>query len=66
MSTRDERPEQLFDLFCGGQVHPSEIAAMDLETVTRQIHELREAEPDEIPMSDQEIAGHVLDFARRA
>jgi hypothetical protein len=56
--------EELFDAFVGGQTGVDEIAAMDLETVARQIGELRANERDDIGMSDREIAEAILKYAR--
>jgi hypothetical protein len=57
-------PGQLFDLFVGGQTTTGEIAAQDLGTITRQIRELRQSEPDGINMTDAEIAQAILEYAR--
>ncbi len=56
----------------GGQSSPNELTAlpkgvhpmMDLATVTRQVTETRQADTDDIPMRDGEIARAILDYAR--
>ena len=62
--TKQQRAEDLFDLFVGGQTSKRAVAAMALADATRHIHELREDEPDEIPMTDEAIARAILEFAR--
>jgi len=62
--SRKKRQAYLFDLFVGGQAGTDEIAIMSLEIVTRNIHELREVQPDNIPMSDVMIASAILEYAR--
>ena len=62
--SRKKRQAYLFDLFVGGQAGTDEIAIMSLEIVTRNIHELREVQPYNIPMSDVMIASAILEYAR--
>jgi hypothetical protein len=57
-------PEELFNLFVGDHVIPAEIAGLRLATVARQVGELRRLEPDDIAMTDEEIARAILEFAR--
>lgn len=57
-------PSELFDLFVGGQADTTDIVQLDLATATRQIHELRQDEPDDIQMSDEQIATAILDYAK--
>jgi len=54
--------EELFDIFCGGQVSKAEVAEMRLETVYQHVYELRQ-EDDDIDMSDHQIAVAILTFA---
>ena len=58
--------EELFDLFCGGQVSTAEIAGMDQETVTQQIADLRAEEPDNLNMGNDTIACAILCYADEA
>ena len=55
---------ELYDLFVEPGVTTSEIAQMDLDTMTRHIGELRQSEPDDLAMSDDAIAAAVLEYAR--
>lgn len=63
MRTKRERQERLYEIFVAPETTCQEFATMDLLTATQHIHELREAEPDEIPMTDGAIARELLDFA---
>jgi hypothetical protein len=53
---------QLFDLFYDGRATLWEIGRMDLEAITRQIGELRQAGPDDLALSDKEIARRILEY----
>ena len=55
---------ELFDRFTAHGTTTAEVAAMGLETVTRQIGEMRRDEPDDLPLTDAEIARAVLDYAQ--
>jgi hypothetical protein len=54
----------LFDLFAAPETSPDDMVGMALETVTLQIGELRANEPDDIDMTDEEIAHDILKFAQ--
>ena len=56
--------EQLFDLFVAPGITTTDIAQMDVNTVTQHVAEMRRDEPDDIPMTDWEIAQAILDYAR--
>lgn len=56
---------ELFDLFVGGQATVEEIAQLDLGTLTRQIAELRRDEPDDITMTNAEIAAGIYRYVTR-
>jgi len=58
--------EQLFDLFVERSRTPAEVARMSVRAVERQVREMRASEPDDIPMSDREIAQAILDYAKGA
>lgn len=58
--------EELFDRFAAHIVTPQEVAAMDLAIVTDQISEFRLIDPDDIPMSNAEIAQAILEYAKAA
>ena len=53
----------LFDLFVGGQTSIEEIAQLDIGMLTRQVSELRRDEPDDIAMTDAEVATSILRYA---
>jgi len=55
---------ELFDLFAAHGVTTAEIAAMDVDTVTRHVAEMRQDEPDDLPLTNVEIARAILDYAR--
>jgi len=55
---------ELFERFVAPGVGSAEIAAMDFDTLVQQIHEMRVSEPDDIPMTDRDIARGVLEHAR--
>ena len=55
--------ETLFNMFVS-QATPKEIAGMDLVTMTKHIHELRQHCRDNICMTDKAIARAILEFAR--
>ncbi len=57
------RPSELFDRFVEKSVTAAEIAAMDVAVLTRQIAEMRADEPDDIDMTDAEIAKAILSVA---
>ena len=57
---------ELFDRFVAHGVGVRDIAKMEPETIARQVGELRHDEPDDIPMSDDEIARAIMDYAREA
>jgi len=56
---------ELFDRFVVGQATTAEIATADVAdwAYAQQIHEMRESEPDDIDMSDLEIAEAILAYA---
>jgi len=54
---------ELFDLFCGGQTTVEEVYGMTITNLHRQIKELRADEPDEIDMTDGEIADEIYRYA---
>lgn len=56
---------ELFDLFVGGQTTTEEIAKVGVHVLAYQIQGLRAVEPDDIPMTDKEIAQAILDYARQ-
>lgn len=56
--------EYFFDLFTAHGVTRQEIAQLNLETVTRQITELRQGQTDDLDLPNSEIAQRILDFAR--
>ena len=64
MRTQQERAEQLYDLFVAHGAAVESVAAMAVNDLAQQIHEMREAESDDIPMSDLDVARAILDFAR--
>ena len=55
---------ELFDRFVVGQATTAEIATADVAdwAYAQQIHEMRESEPDDIDMSDLEIAEAILAY----
>lgn len=55
--------ENLFDLFVGGQASVQDIAPMDVDTIAAQVGEMRADDPDDIPMTDHEIAQAIHDYA---
>jgi hypothetical protein len=57
--------EQLFDLFVEHSITAQEIAAMNLTDIERGVHELRQAQPqpDNLPLSDAEIARAIYTYA---
>ena len=57
---------ELFELFVGGQATSEEIASMDLSTITRQIEGMRQDDPDNIQMTDKEIAQAILNYAKKS
>ena len=56
---------ELFDRFVGGQATTQEIATANVAdwAYAEQIREMRESEPDDIDMSDREIAEAILAYA---
>ena len=59
MNTTDE----LWARFVAHGVTPAEVRGLGLETATRQIHELRAADPDNLDLSDRQIAERILAHA---
>jgi hypothetical protein len=56
---------ELYDLFAADATM-EDIARMDVTTeVVDQIRELRQSEPDNIDMTDEEIAAAIVKFARK-
>ena len=58
--------EELFNLFVEHSTTTAEIARMNVKTVEQHIREMRASEPDDILMSDREIARAILDYAKGA
>ena len=48
--------DELWDRFVAHGVTAAEIATLDHATLERQVHELRQAEPDELSFDDYAIA----------
>ena len=57
--------EQLFDLFVAHGTTREEIAKMNINTITRHIAEMRRDEPDDILLTDEQIAEKILSYARK-
>lgn len=55
--------EELYELFVAHETGPGEIAGMELALMAAQVGEMRRDEPDEIDMTDLEIAWAVQDYA---
>jgi len=58
--------EQLFNLFVEHSTTAAEVARMSVKAVEQHVREMRASEPDDIPMSDREIARAILDYAKSA
>jgi len=54
---------ELVEMFVAASTDMSKIAAMDIEVIEQQIAGMRAEEPDNIPMTDREIAQEILDYA---
>lgn len=48
--------DTLWEMFVAKGVQPAEIANLTLEQIKAQVGELRDAEPDSLPLTDGEIA----------
>jgi len=55
---------ELVERFVAASADMSEVAAMNVDVLAQQIAEMRAAEPDDMPMTDREIAQEILDYAR--
>ena len=55
--------DELYDLFVG-EARAGAIAVNSLKNLTRQVREMRTAEPDDIEMTDAEIAVTIQEYAR--
>lgn len=60
---KGQTSSDLFDLFVGHSTTVAEIAAMDENDIERQIHEMRQDEPDDLELTDAEIADGIYRFA---
>ena len=56
--------EALYDRFIGQWAIMKQVAAMDVEAMIQRVAGLRGEAPDEIDMSDREVANAILRFAR--
>jgi hypothetical protein len=63
MSERAYWGSELFDLFAAPGVTLEEIAHMRLSVVRQHIRELRADNPDDIPLTDREIADELWMYA---
>ena len=59
-----EWADEMYERFVFSGADMPAIAAMDLGTLTRQVHEMREGDPDEDAASDEAIAMAILTHAR--
>lgn len=55
---------ELFDIFVAHGVTTAEIAAMDADIMTLHVKQMRQDEPDDLPLTNEEIARLVLDYAQ--
>lgn len=56
--------EQLFEQFIAHRITVDEIAKMDFGDLMRQIAEMRQDQPDDLGLSDMEIAMRIQDYAQ--
>jgi hypothetical protein len=55
--------DDLYDLFVAAGVTYEEIEAMDPETITRQVAELRSENPDDLDLTNDDIAQMIVRYA---
>ena len=55
---------ELYDRFVAPGVTYLDVSQMGIVTIERQIAEMRQDEPDNIPLSDTEIAQRIIWYAR--
>ena len=60
-----EWADEMYDRFVFSGADMPAIAAMNLGTLTRQVHEMRQDDPDEDTASDAEIAIAIITHAKK-